>query len=77
MGTEGKNREQRRKLNKGRAHASKATAIVMAGLMATSGISLPAGTLAFASEMISFWLLRGQKVEEDSRQVAVGLMFML
>ena len=50
MGTEGKNREQRRKLNKGRAHASKATAIVMAGLMATSGISLPAGTLAFASE---------------------------
>ena len=35
MGTEGKNREQRRKLNKGRAHASKATAIVMAGLMAT------------------------------------------
>ena len=29
MGTEGKNREQRRKLNKGRAHASKATAIVI------------------------------------------------
>ena len=50
MGTEGRNREQRRRLNKGRAHASKATALVMAGLMATSGISLPAGTLAFAGE---------------------------
>ena len=77
MGTEGKNREQRRKLNKGRAHASKATAIVMAGLMATSGISLPAGTLAFASENDKLLAFAGQKVEEDSRQVAVGLMFML
>lgn len=42
------NRRQRRRVKKN--HAKRATAFVLAGLMATSGISLPAGSFAYAAE---------------------------
>lgn len=42
------NRAQRRRAN--RHHVKRATAFALAGLMATSGISLPAGTFAYGAE---------------------------
>lgn len=48
MNQKTQNRAQRRRAN--RHHVKRATAFALAGLMATSGISLPAGTFAYGAE---------------------------
>ena len=74
MNQKTQNRAQRRRAN--RHHVKRATAFALAGLMATSGISLPAGTFAYGAENTPCLHLQAQKAVEDLQPADADMMCM-